>query len=118
MTAVLQTALLALTLLLAASDVEGRVAAAIAWFEDEVEQEDVLLGGYEEQAIRVRDEGREEGRRDLINYYCVQTTKAKSVEVEIMDLLNLFSAPQDLFICFIYYVTSHSHIVVESLVKL
>ena len=50
----LQTALLALTLLLAASDVEGRVASAIEWFEAEVEREDVLLGGYEEQAIQVR----------------------------------------------------------------
>ena len=50
----LQTAFLALTLLLAASDVEGRVASAIEWFEAEVEREDVLLGGYEEQAIQVR----------------------------------------------------------------
>ena len=49
----LQTALLALTLLLAASDVEDRVASAIEWFETEVEREDVLLGGYEEQAIQV-----------------------------------------------------------------
>ena len=50
-----QTALLALTLLLAASDVEGGVASAIEWFEAEVEREDVLLGGYEEQAIQVRN---------------------------------------------------------------
>jgi len=49
---VCQTALLALTLLLAASDVEGGVASAIEWFEAEVEREDVLLGGYEEQAIQ------------------------------------------------------------------
>ena len=66
-----QTALLALTLLLAASDVEGGVASAIEWFEAEVEREDVLLGGYEEQAIQVRYGYGTKHKNHKLNYVCL-----------------------------------------------